>query len=283
MQIDSDQLAVDTETRLIEEKANYTALWAKLVAEWRSENSVDKAWLTYSANYLLYTAGVKWAIDPFALSSRVEGVPQPDYARDLQGLELVVLTHEHNDHLDRNLVNAVKDLPINWVIPGFLEQATIDAFQLPRERVITPVNGRPIQYRHLTLTPFNALHFRGVHGVPETGYLAEFNHKRWLFPGDTRTYDRSALPEFGDLDGAVAHLWLGKTAAQNFPPRLLEDFCAFFAGFKARRLVITHLYEHGRDASDLWTLEHFAKVQEYLQRKHGCVPEAALTGASIAL
>ena len=25
-----------------------------------------------SANYLLYTAGVKWAIDPFALSSRVE-------------------------------------------------------------------------------------------------------------------------------------------------------------------------------------------------------------------
>jgi hypothetical protein len=45
------------------------------------------------------------------------------------------------------------------------------------------------------------------------GYLLEFNGKRWLFPGDTRSYDASLLQSFGPLEGHFAHLWLSRTGA----------------------------------------------------------------------
>ena len=60
------------------------------------------------------------------------------------------------------------------------------------------------------LTPFDGLHIHGEHGVPAMGYLAEFSKKRWLFPGDTREFDFSKLPDFGELDDVIGHLWLGK-------------------------------------------------------------------------
>ncbi len=98
------------------------------------------------------------------------------------------------------------------------------------------------------------------------GYLAEFNHKRWLFPGDTRTFDFSQLPAFGDLDGVVAHLWLGKGEALVERPPKLQEFCDFFSQFKTNHLIITHLYEYGRDLSERWDLHHFKMVKSNLQR-----------------
>ena len=67
--------------------------------------------------------------------------------------------------------------------------------------MIVPVNGEPIHLGSLTLTPFTGLYLTDGQGVPSTGYLAEFNGKRWLIPGDTRVYDLAQLPCFGRLDG----------------------------------------------------------------------------------
>jgi hypothetical protein len=47
--------------------ARYSSLWDKLIAEWKSPGSEDRAWLIYSANYLFRTQGVRWAMDPLAL------------------------------------------------------------------------------------------------------------------------------------------------------------------------------------------------------------------------
>lgn len=283
MPIDSTTRVKEISAQLEAAKLAYPGLWKTFTSEWREETSVDSIWLTYSANYLLHTAGVKWAIDPFSLSTRVPGVHQPDFASDLDKLSLVVLTHEHNDHLDLNLVRAVRDIPITWIIPGYLQGRVLAAVDLPRERIITPVNGCPIQYQDLTLTPFKALHIHGKHGVPETGYLAEFNGKRWLFLGDTRTYDSTALPDFGILDGVFAHLWLGKASALETPPPMIEEFCRFFFGFAARRLVVTHMYEYGRDEYDLWTLEHYRQVNDCFNRKYNLSTEKAVMGEHVTL
>jgi len=108
-----------------------------MISEWKSSQK-DRFWLTYSANYLLHTAGVKWAIDPYSLFTRVGGGEQPAFSDDLNTLQLVVLTHSQSDHLDLNLIAAIQDLPIYWVIPEFL-LAKVNAFiDLPSERIIVP-------------------------------------------------------------------------------------------------------------------------------------------------
>jgi hypothetical protein len=118
-------------------KEEYPKLWDRMISEWKSSQK-DRFWLTYSANYLLHTAGVKWAIDPYSLFTRVGGGEQPTFSDDLNTLQLVVLTHSQSDHLDLNLIAAIQDLPIYWVIPEFL-LAKVNAFiDLPSERMIVP-------------------------------------------------------------------------------------------------------------------------------------------------
>ncbi len=241
----------------------YPKLWDRVISEWKSSQE-DCFWLTYSANYLLHSAGVKWAIDPYSLFTRVGGGEQPAFSDDLSPLQLVVLTHSHSDHVDLNLIAAIKDLPIHWVIPEFLLAKINAVVDLPPERIIVPMPGITLRIDNLILTPFEGLHIHGEHGVPAMGYLAEFSNKRWLFPGDTRTYDFSKLPEFGELDGVVGHLWLGKAEALEKRPSQLESFYHFFSQFKTKQLIITHLFEYGREPNELWDLHHFQWVKSRL-------------------
>lgn len=242
----------------------YPMLWNRMISEWKSSQK-DTFWLTYSANYLLNTAGVKWAIDPYSLLTRVGGGEQPAFSDDLNALQLVVLTHSHSDHLDFNLIAALKNFPIRWIIPDFMLPKINAVVDLPSERIIVPQPGNTLRIDNLTLTSFNGLHVHGEHGIPAMGYLAEFSNKRWLFPGDTRTYDFSKLPDFGELDGVVGHLWLGKAEALEQRPSKLDGFCHFFAKFKTKQLVITHLFEYGREPNELWDLHHFQLVKSHLR------------------
>ena len=51
----------DFSARRAEAVDQYPGLWKRMTFEWRAENDRDYAWLTYSANYLLRTAGIRWA------------------------------------------------------------------------------------------------------------------------------------------------------------------------------------------------------------------------------
>lgn len=245
-------------------REEYPSLWHDFCSEWRNWQGEDSFWLTYSANYLFSTRGVRWAMDPFHLSARLPDVPSPDYKTDLNGLQLVVFTHAHSDHLDLNLINELKDEQIKWVIPEFMQSNILQSTSLPPENIITPHNAVPIQFHGLTLTPFDGLHFNDSNGVPETGYLVEFNHARWLFPGDTRMYNAALLPLMPRLNGMVAHLWLGKGAASLENPPLIKPFTQFCKDMRPKRLVVTHLYELGRDEHDLWTVQHFNQIMPHL-------------------
>lgn len=252
----------------LQQKRNeYPRIWGKLIKEWQSDRYGDAFWLTYSANYLLNTAGVRWAIDPYSLFTRIGGGRQPDFLKDLKGLQLVVLTHAHADHLDLNIIQALSNEPITWVIPEFMLEIVMGKTAIAEHRIAIPQVNKMLRIGNLSLMPFEGLHFHGEHGIPSMGYLVEFNHKRWLFPGDTRTYEFSQLPTFGELDGVVAHLWLGKGEALEVKPSKIDSFCEFFSQFKTDQLIITHLYEYGRDLNDLWDLHHFKLVKSKLQSK----------------
>ncbi len=245
--------------------AEYPALWQQMIDHWRHATS-DTAWLMYAANYLFHTAGVRWAIDPYALPTRFKHSYLPDFEKDLSELDVVVFTHAHADHLDLNLVSALQNRPITWVIPAFMLEKINQAVRLPQNQIVVPQAGIPLHVGKLTLLPFDGQHFHNGNGVPEMGYLANFNHKNWLFPADTRVFDVNCLPPFTNLDGVFAHLWLGKACALQSPPPLLDAFCSFFAALKPTRMVVTHLEELGRDSDDYWTDAHYQLIAEQMHR-----------------
>ena len=133
----------------------YPATWQRIIGEWLEENQRDAFWLTYSANYIFSTAGFHWAIDPYSLLSRFDGGKKQDYLKDIAGIKLIILTHAHSDHLDLNLINALKNESITWVIPEFMFEKVVNRIPLDKDRIIVPEPGIPLCIDHLSL--FNLL------------------------------------------------------------------------------------------------------------------------------
>lgn len=116
----------------------YPSLWQKIIDEWQTNSTEDAAWLTYSANYLFHTCNVRWALDPYFLLHRIHLSHSCDLSEDLAKLELVVLSHAHNDHFDVQLIHALRDLPIRWVIPEFMLDLAVERAGLRSDSIIIP-------------------------------------------------------------------------------------------------------------------------------------------------
>jgi hypothetical protein len=257
----------------------YPAIWDKLVAEWNLPGPEDRAWLMYSANYLFRTQGIRWAMDPLALLYRLPEAPAMDVARDLKNLDFVLLTHSHGDHLDLGLLHALRQLPIWWVVPEAILPLVQKEAGLPTKQILVPKLLHSIELHGLHITPFDGLHWEnapdypgGRRGVPATGYLVDLGGKRWLFPGDTRTYDPANLPGLGPVDVLFAYLWLGRDAALQSQPPLLGPFCRFYLALQPQRIILTHLEEWGRQASDFWDLEHAEQTVSVLKKYASFLP-----------
>jgi hypothetical protein len=262
----------------------YPGVWNNLINQWNNEVTGNSVWLTYSANYLLQTSGVHWAIDPFSMSTRVPSIKPPDFVNALQKLELVALTHAHNDHLDLNLIRAISSLPIQWIIPEDMLALILGKTAINKDQIIIAEPGKDIHFRDLSLTPFDSLHFHVHGGVKETGYLVSFEGNSWLFPGDIREFNPKRLPPFGSINGVFAHLWLGKACALQAKPPFLNDFCDFFSSFSPKRIIIAHLNEYGRDETELWDETHFALVQQQFFNVSPQISiEMALMGSKVIL
>ena len=252
--------------------AQYPALWENIIAEWRSPGP-DRAWLMYSANYLFRTSEVCWALDPLTLNWRLRNsAPSIDISA-LRDLSFILLTHRHEDHLDLNLISALKNLSICWVVPEAILSQVMEQGGIQSKSIIVPKPLQPIELNGIRVTPFDGLHWEKLpdgtfKGIPEIAYLVEFNNKRWLFPGDTRNYDASRLPDFGRLDGVFAHLWMGRGCACIEPPPLLESFCNFFASQRSPRIVLTHLMEFGRESDDYWDASHAQTAISFFRTNH---------------
>lgn len=258
------------EVKRLERIEQYPALWSRIIDEWKKPGPQDWAWLTYSANYLFRTGNIRWAIDPLTLPWRIVAAEKVDVARDLEGLSFVLLTHRHEDHLDLDLISALRDFPIRWIVPETLLSIVMEQAGLPPGNMIVPEPLKLIELDGLTILPFEGLHWeRSPSGKPKgvsaMAYLVEMSGKRWLFPGDTRIYDAGKVPELGKADLFFAHLWLGRHSAQLDHPPLLHRFCQFCVDLSPRQVIITHLEELGRSAKDYWDARHVELVRAHFK------------------
>ncbi len=265
------QAQIDRLRREVVER--YPQLWAQMIAGWKSSQAGGAAWLMYSANYLVRTGGVRWAMDPFSLGWRIPAAPKMDLKRDLEGLDFILLTHAHKDHLDLGLIAALKDLPVTWVVPDFLAPVVQDQAGIKPGRMIVPRTLEPVRLFGLTIVPFESRHLVAnpdgtFRGLPEVGYLVEWAGGRLLFPGDVRIFEPDNFPQFGGVDVLFAHLWLGRGMALKNRPEMDRAFCRFCAGLHPGRVVITHLHEFGRDANDFLDEDHLARVGNVFERSY---------------
>ncbi len=272
------------ESRRAEIITRYPGLWSQIISAWKQDDPTDNLWLMYSANYLIRTAGVHWAIDPLMLASRLPSAPAVPID-DLDKLSFVLLTHSHADHLDITLIHALSHLPIRWVVPRPLLAQVLSKGGISQEAVIVPQFGQPITLSGIEILPFEGIHWRpGNRGVPTTAYRVTFNDKRWLFPGDIRTYDADLLPNFGSLDGLIAHLWLGSGCALQAEPTQLDTFCRFCLDLHPRRVALTHLDELGREAEDLWEARYgLAVIDRFRQLNPDLPVDCAYMGDKLDL
>jgi len=276
--------------------AGYPDLWERITAEWQANSVRDCAWLVYSANYLLRTQRVRWAIDPLTLRWRVPEAEPVPIQRSLAPLSFVVLTHRHADHLDLDLIRRLNRLPILWLVPESLRPRLLTEAGLRRQLVVVANPGEVFDIGPIRIMPFDGLHDerlerKGAGGsparqrrVPSLGLIAEFNSKRWLFPGDTRCFAPHLLPSMGRVDGLLAHVWLGRGSAQVGEPPLLHAFCRFCLAPRPLRVVLAHLEEFGRRAADFWEVDKAKSVQHCLRElDHRVVVETAKMGDRVLL
>ena len=145
--------------RSAEACTRYPALWSTIIDEWNSPGPEDRAWLTYSANYLFRTNNIRWAIDPLTLNGIIKEAPRVNVTRDLGNLSFVLLTHHHKDHLDLDLLSALRHSPIKWVVPKFMLNSLVKEAGLPRENIIVPVPLKAIELNGIRILAFDGLHW----------------------------------------------------------------------------------------------------------------------------
>ena len=210
-------------------------------------------------------------MDPLRLRHRLPDAQEMPVG-DLKELDFILLTHEHRDHLDLNLLHGLQDFPILWIVPEPLLPSVKAEVDIAADRLIVPEPMRTIEINGIRITPFDGLHWeaqpgsQSLRGVPAMGYLVECNGKRWLFPGDIRTYEASRLPLFGSVD-VLAHVWLGRGCALMETPPLLEKFCDFNITLQPNRIVLTHLEEFGRCENDYWDCGHVNRICSLVAEK----------------
>lgn len=220
--------------------------------------------LLHSTSYLFNTNGFGWGMDvAIRKAPRVLAKTPAQTAALLQDLKLMIITHGHGDHFDKEVVTALVQGDTLWIVPDFLEQQALDWGIRPDKLLLARV-GESLQVGPLTVTPFAGRHIRPYNGngVPEYGYTVTApDAPSLVFPADVRDYAPDGLP--APADYCFAHVWLSDSADD---PEQVAAYVQPFADFALRlsdkNVLLTHLYEDGRQENSMWQESHATLIAE---------------------
>lgn len=241
--------------------AEYASVWTEI--EQGLSGGDDAYFLMGPSNYFFLTGGRRWAVDPmFNVPRSRASAALIDPERVFSSLDFILLTHDHVDHFDPELIARCPDA--GWIVPEHMMN------QLPAalHPHLTPVRpGDVIRRGDIVIHAFRSLHYDAgtTIGVEETGYFVEAGGFRILLPGDVREYDAAKIPRFERVTHLFAHVWLGRRNALNWPCGDYPGQMARFAlAFGPEHISLGHLLEATREMEDMWTMAHAGLVADEL-------------------
>jgi L-ascorbate metabolism protein UlaG (beta-lactamase superfamily) len=157
------------------------------------------------ATVLLELAGTRVLTDPFLRAGlgplqRHGPLPRPG---DLEGIDVIVISHGHADHFDPMSLAVIRGRPV-VVVPRGLGAATRQA---TGGQVVEVIEGEQLTVGPLSITALPARHWisPGAPRAQPLGYLIEGGQSVW-FAGDTGYFDGiRALA--GRVDVALLPVW----------------------------------------------------------------------------
>lgn len=208
------------------------------------------------SSYLFSTNGYRWAMD-VSFMYLYNLAKAPSRIKEYLGnIDLMLITHAHEDHLEERTVRALADTEITWVIPEFVLDDML-SYGVRRERLVVVRAGDEVRVGPLNIRVLHGRHFReDGDGIDAVGYVVSADNAPTLaFPGDVRDYGLDGEEQI-NADHCFAHVWLTDFALvpEKYIPKISE-FADFMLSMSQRSIFLTHLYAN-RGAHKRWTLKH---------------------------
>ena len=185
-------------------------------------------------------------------------------------ISFILITHLHEDHCQRALVEDLKDAPIRWVVSERCRDSFAERFRIPGHRVEVLADGHSAEISGIRIESQCGYHDEpGISKVPGCSFdILLPDGIRLFFPSDVRNYGKEIPHREQPADYIFGHVFLGREDARGSRFSQLDAFCRFMTCRKSAVLFLTHLYSTGRLPRDLWTHRHARMIEEKLRTEH---------------
>lgn len=131
-------------------------------------------WWLGQAGFVLRGGGASVLVDPYLTPAGARRFPPPFPAADAAGVDAVLVTHDHGDHLDVDVARAFAEAgsAARWVVPEPVVDQLV-ALGIRRELIEPAQPGRPVTIGPLRVDPLPAHH--GVDMTDAYGTGAELS------------------------------------------------------------------------------------------------------------
>ncbi|MBQ8072398.1 MAG: MBL fold metallo-hydrolase [Clostridia bacterium] len=214
-------------------------------------------WWLGQMGLLMKIGNTVLCVDYFASERQDRQVPPPIPAEELSGVDLILGTHDHLDHIDHAAwrIWAHTCPEAKFVFPA-LHEPGILADGIPQDRCLGLTDGKSVLFRDVTVHAVAAAH-EFLDPDPETGfypclqYIIEGNGVRIYHAGDTLRYE-GMLPRllsFGPPDAALLPIngRDGRRYRRNCIGNMTFQEAADLAGELSPGLVIPGHWDMFRD------------------------------------
>ena len=233
---------------------NFDGWFSSALTALEGEQGV-KFGLIHSTSYLFNTNGYRWGMDLAFRNARKLAETPKKCAELLGNLDLMIISHGHNDHFEKSTVKALAKTDVEWVIPDFLYESALECGIVPN-RIHVAKENEELQIGKLTVLPFKGRHFRPDtgKGIEEYGYYVTAKDAPSLvFPVDVRDFSLERLQGIPKADYCFAHVWLGdKSGLKDDYSPIDRKFAEFMLKLSDKNIFLAHLYENGRKDEDMW-------------------------------